>query len=171
VTTLPAKPGSFWLGPKAPALTGASRTTLTAPRDIHVRRLDPSPRCEPCRPSKEGAASRPVVLPSRGEILNAISTAEHPKEPKLPGTRDMSYPRAFLVEPPEPTVGVKVLRSLYHGSLTRLLTTTSLDAEGTRCDRSPTRSRGYLDAHPPSPPAFKPESPVEVFYGDGDCTF
>ena len=141
MTTLPATAGSFWLVPEASALTGASRTTLTAPRYVHVRRLDPSPRSEPCRPSEEGAASLPVFLPSRGEVVNAISTAEHPKEPKLPRTRDMSYPRAFLVEPPEHIVRVKVLHSLYHGSLTRLLPTTSLDAEGTRCDRSPTRKR------------------------------
>ena len=30
--------------------------------------------------------------------MNAISTAEHLKGPKPPSTRDMSYPRAFLVE-------------------------------------------------------------------------
>src|SRR5205085_4050727 len=35
----------------------------------------------------------------------------------------------------------KLLRALYHGSLTRLLPTPSLDAEGTRCDRSPARKR------------------------------
>jgi hypothetical protein len=32
--------------------------------------------------------------------VNAILTAEHLTEPKLPRTRDLSYPQAFLVEPP-----------------------------------------------------------------------
>src|SRR5438874_2799602 len=106
VTTLPAKAGSFWLAPEASALTGAFRTTLTATRYVSVRRPDPglllralmSPRTSP----------ELVVLPSRGEVLNAISTAGHLKEPGLPSTRDMSYPRAFPMEPPEHTVRVKV---------------------------------------------------------------
>jgi hypothetical protein len=118
VTTLPAKAGNFWHQPEASALTGASRATHRAPPHVSARRLDPSPRSEPCRPSEEGAASPLVVLPSRGEGVNAISTAEHPKEPKLLRTRDMSYPRAFLVEPPEHTVRVKVPGSLSHKRLT-----------------------------------------------------
>ena len=52
----------------------------------------------PCRP--EGAAPLLVFLPLCGKVLNAIPTAEHRKEPRLPSTRNMSYPRAFPVEPP-----------------------------------------------------------------------
>ena len=96
--TLPAKAGSFWLVPEASARTGASRATRVATHYVNARRPDPGPRSEPSRP--EGAASLPVFLPSRQEVVNAILTAEHLKEPKLPGTRDMSYPRAFLVQPP-----------------------------------------------------------------------
>jgi len=40
--------------------------------------------------------------------LNAILTAGHPTEPRLPSTWDMSYPQAFPVEPPEHTVRGKV---------------------------------------------------------------
>src|SRR5437762_2245695 len=59
VTTLPAKAESFWHQPEASALTGASRATHRAPPHVSARRLDPSPRSEPCRPSEEGAASLP----------------------------------------------------------------------------------------------------------------
>src|SRR5205085_9241563 len=84
---------------------------------------------------------------------------EHPKEPKLPRTRDMSYPRAFPVEPPEHTVRVKVPGSMSHKRLTCALFFTSLDAVGTRAWR-----RTCL-RHPHSPPAFMPEGNAEVFYG------
>ena len=161
VTTLPAKAGSFWLVPKASALTGASRATHTAPRYVGARRLDPSPRSGPCRP--EGAAPLLVFLLSRGEVLNAILTAEHLKEPKPPSTRDMSYPRAFPVELPEHTVRVKVPGSQYHAQLTGNFPVTSLDAAGTCAGR-----RACL-RHPHSPPACRPESPAEIFYGPGRC--
>src|SRR5437868_3614782 len=68
VTTLPAKAGSFWLVPEASALTGASRATLVATHFVNARRPDPGPRSEPGR--LEGAASLPVFLLSRGEVLN-----------------------------------------------------------------------------------------------------
>ena len=107
VTTLPAKAGSFWLVPEASARAGASRATLDAPAYVNARRLDPSP-LEQALPSLRTTPLL-VFLLSRGEVLNAISTAEHLKEPKLASTRDMSYPRAFPVEPPEHTVRVEVL--------------------------------------------------------------
>src|SRR5205085_2677409 len=43
------------------------------------------------------------------EGVNATLTGEHLKEPKLPRTRDTSYPPAFPVEPPKRIVHVKVL--------------------------------------------------------------
>src|SRR5205085_11051117 len=61
---------------------------------------------EPCRP--EGVAPLLVSLLSRGEVLNAISTAEHLKGPKPPSTRDTSYPQAFPTEPPKHIVRAKV---------------------------------------------------------------
>src|SRR5437588_9904559 len=97
VTTLPAKAGSFWPGPEASALTGASRATLTATRCVNARRLDPSP-LERAWPSLR-TTPLPVYLLSRQEVLNAILTAGHPTEPRLPSTWDMSYPQAFPVEP------------------------------------------------------------------------
>ena len=98
VTTLPVKAGSFWLVPEASALTGASRTTLTATRYVNVRRPDPGPLLRALMSRR--TAPEPVFLPLRGEVLNAISTAEHLKGPKPPSTRDTSYPRAFPMEPP-----------------------------------------------------------------------
>jgi hypothetical protein len=106
---------------------------------------DPGLRSEHSRP--EGAASLPVFLPSRGEVLHTISTAEHLTEPKLPRTRDMSYSRAFLVEPPEQTVRGKVPASLYHKRLTCDVFSTFLDVHVTHAHRR-TRRR-----HPHSPPA------------------
>ena len=105
VTTLPAKAGSFWLVPEASALTGASRTTLTAPRYVNVRRPDPGPLLRALMSRR--TAPEPVFLPLRGEVLNAISTAGHPTEPRLPRTWDMSYPRAFPVEPPNTPIVVR----------------------------------------------------------------
>jgi len=106
VTTLPAKAGSFWPEPEASAPAGASRTTLDATAYVTVRRPSPGPRSGPCRP--EGAAPLLVLLPWRAEVLNAICTGEHLTEPKLPRTRDTSYPAAFPLEPPQRIVYVKV---------------------------------------------------------------
>src|SRR5437763_1376662 len=100
-----------------------------------------------------------VSLPSRGDVVNASATAEHPKEPKRPRTRDMSYPRAFPVQPPEHTVRVKVPGSMSHKRLTCALFFTSLDAVGTCAAR-----RACL-RHPHSPPAFTPRGVAEGFYG------
>jgi hypothetical protein len=104
VTTLPAKAGNFL------------RRSLPQQELLRLRLTHPPPLLPegsiqahwsgPCRP--EGAAPLPVFLPSRGKVLHAIPTAEHRKEPRLPSTRDMSYPRAFPAEPPEHTVRVEV---------------------------------------------------------------
>ena len=107
VTTLPAKAGSFWHQPEASAQAGASRTTLTATRYVSVRRPDPGLLLKALMSRR--TSPELVVLPSRGEVVNAISTAEHLTEPRLPRTRDMSYPRACPVEPPKRIVHVKVL--------------------------------------------------------------
>ena len=116
MTTLPAKAGRFWLVPEASALTGASRTTLTATRYVNVRRPDPGLLLRALMSRR--TSPELVFLPSRGEVLNAISTAEHPKEPKLPRTRDMSYPRAYLVEPPNTSF---VVRCYIQGTTGHLL--------------------------------------------------
>jgi hypothetical protein len=159
VITLPATAGNFWLVPEASALTGASRATLVATHYVNARRPDPGPWSEPSRP--EGAASLPVFLPSRQEVVSAILTAEHFTEPKLPRTRDMSYPQAFLVEPPEHTVRGKMPGLMYHTRRTCDFFSTSLDVHGTRASRRTCRR------HPQSPPAYMLESPAEVF--DGRC--
>ena len=137
VTTLPAKAGSFWLVPEASALTGASRTTLTAPRYVNVRRPDPGPLLRALMSRR--TAPEPVFLPLRGEALNAISTAGHPTEPRLPRTRDMSYPRAFPVEPPNTPI---VVRCHQEGATKRSA------CQAPRCSRSPSP-----DGDPHSPPA------------------
>ena len=153
MTTLPAKAGSFWLAPEASALTGASRTTLTAPRYVSVRRPDPGLLLRALMPRR--TSPELVVLPSRGEVLNAISTAEHLTEPRLPSTRDMSIGLrpigAFPVEPPEHTVRVKVPA---HGA------TQGIACQAPRCSRSPSP---YGDPH--SPPGLSPEGNAEVSYG------
>ena len=159
MTTLPAKAGSLRLVPEASALTGASRAPHRAPPHVSARRLDPSPRSERRRPSEEEAASLPVFLPSRQEVVSAILTAEHLKEPKLPRARDTSYPRAFLVEPPKHSVRVRAPGSLSHKRLTCDFFCTSPDAAGTRAYR-----RACL-RHPHSPPGFSPEGNAEIFYG------
>ena len=149
VTTLPAKAGSFWLAPEASALTGASRTTLTAPRYVSVRRPDPGLLHRALMSRR--TSPELVVLPSRGEVVHAISTAGHLIEPRLPRTRDMSYPRACPVEPPEHTVRGKVPA---HGA------TTGIACQAPRCSRSPSPS-----GDPHSPPGFSPEGNAEVSYG------
>jgi hypothetical protein len=106
VTTLPAKAGSFrvvrspWLPQELLRLRLRQPVTLTPEGSIQAHWSGP------CRP--KGAAPLPVFLLSRGEVLNAISTAEHLKGPKPPSTRDTSYPRAFPIEPPKHIVRVKV---------------------------------------------------------------
>src|SRR4051794_1711234 len=99
VTTLPAKAGRFravrspWLQQELLRLRLEQPLTITPEGSIQAY-------CnEPRDPRRDALIAG--YLPSRQEVLNAILTAEHLKEPKLPCTRDMSYPRAFLVEPPE----------------------------------------------------------------------
>src|SRR5205085_10751044 len=60
--------------------------------------------------------------------VNATLTGERLTEPKLPGTRDMSYPRVCPVEPPKHIVRVKVPS---HGAIKRRA------CQAPRCDRSP----------------------------------
>ena len=100
VTTLPAKAGSFWLVPEAPVSAGASRATLTATRYVSARRLDPSPLSR--------TVYRDRCSPDMSGGVNATLTGERLTEPKLPGTRDMSCPRACPVEPPKHIVRGKV---------------------------------------------------------------
>jgi hypothetical protein len=149
VTPLPAKAGSFWLVPEASTLTGASRTTLTATRYVNMRRPDRGLLLRALMSRR--TSPEPVFLPSRGEVLNAISTAGHLTEPRLPSTRDMSYPRAFPVEPLEHTVRGKVP---CHGA------TKGIACQAPRCSRSPSP-----EGDPHTPPGVSPESPAEVFYG------
>jgi hypothetical protein len=106
VTTLPAKAGSFWPEPEASALIGASRATRAAPRYVNARRPDPGLLEQASTFQRKVLA--PGFLPSRGEVVHAISTAEHLTGPKPPSARDTSYPRAFPVEPPQHIVHVKV---------------------------------------------------------------
>ena len=107
MTTLPAEAGSLraerspWLRQELLRLRVTQPPTLAPEGPIQAY------WSEPCRP--EGAAPLQVFLLSRGEVLHAISTAEHFTEPKLPSTRDTSYPPAFPVEPPKRIVHVKVL--------------------------------------------------------------
>src|SRR5437588_8616928 len=84
--------------------------------------------------------------------MHAVCTAAACKETKLTRTRSMSYPRACPVEPPEHTVRVEVL-------LDRATTRVACQA-GLALLAQPL---AYGDPH--SPPAFRPESPTEVFYG------
>src|SRR5436305_7390339 len=98
VTTLPAKAGNFraerspWLRQELLRLRVTHPPTLTpeGPIQAHWSR----PRLS------RGEPLLPVLLPSRGKVLNAIPTAEHLKGPKPPSTRDTSYPQAFPMEPP-----------------------------------------------------------------------
>ena len=106
MTTLPAKAGNFravrspWLRQELLRLRMWQPTTLTpeGPIQAHWSR----PRLS------RGEPLLPVLLPSRGKVLNAIPTAEHLKGPKPPSTRDTSYPQAFPMEPPKHIVRVKV---------------------------------------------------------------
>src|SRR4051812_42729627 len=95
VTTLPAKAGTSGTGQRSPpqqellVLRLRQPVTLTHEGSIQAHWSGP---CRPC-----GRTPLPVFLLSRQEVLNAILTAGHPTEPRLPSTRDMSYPRAFPV--------------------------------------------------------------------------
>ena len=106
MTTLPAEAGSLraerspWLRQELLRLRVTQPPTLAPEGPIQAY------WSEPCRP--EGVAPLLVFLLSRGEVLNAISTAEHLKGPKPPSTRDTSYPQAFPMEPPKHIVRVKV---------------------------------------------------------------
>ena len=137
MTTLPAKPGSFWPKPEASALTGASRATLAAPRYVYARRPDPGPLEQASTFQRKALA--PGFLPSRGEVVNAISTAEHLTGPKPPSARDTSYPRAFPVEPPQQIV---------HGKVPSSGTTKLWVGQGLRAARRGLSASG--DSHSPS---------------------
>jgi hypothetical protein len=98
VTTLPAKAGSF-RAMRSPWL----RQELLRRRVTHPPTLTPEGPIQAhwSRPRLfRGEPLLPVLLPSRGKVLNAIPTAEHLTGPKPPSTRDTSYPRAFPMEPP-----------------------------------------------------------------------
>ena len=102
VTTLPAKAGSFWLVPEAPVSAGASRATLTATRyGATPDGIDPSPL------SRTGYRHR-FSPDTSGGVNASLRPKARLTEPKLPGTRDMSYPRALPVEPRKHIVRVKV---------------------------------------------------------------
>ena len=120
MTTLPAKAGSFCLVAEAPVSAGASRATLTATRYVSARRLDPS--------LLSRTVYRDRFSPDTSGGVNATLTGERLTEPKLPGTRDMSYPQAFPVEPPKHSVRGKVPS---HGA------TQGIACQAPRCSRSP----------------------------------
>jgi hypothetical protein len=98
VTTLPATARRFHVVRKRLLQQELLRRRLWPPTTLPPEGSIQAYWSEPCRPTR--TAPLPVFLPSRGEVSHAISTAEHLKGPKPPRTRDMSYPRAFLVEPP-----------------------------------------------------------------------
>ena len=83
--------------------------------------------------------------------VNATLTGERLTEPKLPGTRDMSCPRAFPMEPPKHIVRGKVPSRRCHKE--ERLSSDGLVAQPVAC------------GDPHSPPGFSPESPAEVLYG------
>ena len=143
VTTLPAKAGSFCLVAEALGSAGASRATLTAPRYVSARRLDPSPLSR--------TVYRDRLSPDTPGGVNATLTGERLTEPKLPGTRDMSCPRAFPMEPPKHIVRGKVPSRRCHKE--ERLSSDGLVAQPVAC------------GDPHSPPGFSPESPAEVLYG------
>jgi hypothetical protein len=145
VTTLPAKAESVRVVRKRLLQQELLRLRLWQPTTFTPEGSIQAHWSEPCRP--KGTASLPVFLPSRGEVVNAISTAEHLKGPKPPRTRDMSYPRACLVEPPGHTVRVKVLGPMDHKRFTGDFFSTSLDVHVTRA------SLRTCLWHPHSPPA------------------
>ena len=97
MTTLPAEAGSLraerspWLRQELLRLRVTQPPTLAPEGPIQAY------WSEPCRP--EGAAPLPVVLAWRAEVLNAICTGAHVKEPKLPSKRDTFYPAAFPLAP------------------------------------------------------------------------
>jgi hypothetical protein len=189
VTTLPAKAGSFrvvrspWLPQELLRLRLRQPVTLTPEGSIQAH------RSRPCRP--EGATPLLVFLLSRGEVLNAISTAEHLTGPKPPSTRDMSYPTAFPMEPPKHIVRVKVPSDSgtkriacqggrgAAGCAIRLFPCTRIaavrvgghSAHGNFSVAHPALlPQSLADGDPHSPPAYRPESPAEVFYGQGDTS-
>ena len=106
MTTLPAKAGSFCAVQRSRLQQELLVLRIEQPLTLAHEGPIQAYWSEPCRP--EGAAPLQVFLLSRGELLNAISTAEHLKGPKPPSTRDTSYPQAFPMEPPKHIVRVKV---------------------------------------------------------------
>jgi hypothetical protein len=94
VTTPSAKADGFSVVAKPSALTTASQATPSPEGSVRARALDWLPGL--CCSRTPGG-------------VTAALTGEHRTEPKLPSTRDTSYPLAFPAEPPKHTVRGVVL--------------------------------------------------------------
>jgi hypothetical protein len=137
MTTLPAKTGSFRV----------VRKRLLQQELLRLRLWQPATLTPEGSIQAYGRPKATGFLPSRGEVLNAISTAAHPKGPKPPSKRDTSIGLrpigAYSVEPPERIAHVKVPSESCH-NVGRL-------SSNVRRERA-RRSRG-------------PHSLTEVFHG------